>query len=93
MSVIRAVLERGQHVRMTANGSSMLPFIHNGDVVELEPIRSSLTIGDIVLTQISAERYVLHRIVQVKEDIFFLRSDAQEHSEGPLTLCNVLGKE
>ena len=56
MPVIRAALERGQGVRMTANGSSMLPFIHDGETVELMPPRSSLIRGDIVLAQ-SAEDY------------------------------------
>ena len=91
MPVIRAALERGQSVRLTTNGSSMLPFIHDGETVELVPPRSSLMRGDIVLAQSAEDRYVLHRIVRVEGDAVYLSGDAQKHSEGPLPRQAVLG--
>ena len=91
MPVIRAGLERGQSVRLTTNGSSMLPFIHDGETVELVPPRSSIMQGDIVLAQSDEDRYVLHRIVQVETDVVYLRGDAQKHREGPLPRQAVLG--
>ncbi|MBU1050863.1 GNAT family N-acetyltransferase [Candidatus Bipolaricaulota bacterium] len=66
MPLIRAALERGQRVRMTVNGASMLPFIHNDDTVELEPLTSSLRLGDIVLAQNTCGCYVVHRVALVK---------------------------
>ena len=93
MPVICVALERGQRVRLTVNGSSMLPFIRNGDVVEFEPMRSMPTLGDILLVQYpSADRYVVHRVVGIEGDAFFLRGDAQKHREGPFTRRDVLGK-
>jgi hypothetical protein len=92
MHVIRSALERGQRVRLTVNGGSMMPFIRDGDVVELEPIRSLPRRGDVVLVQRTEERYVLHRVLQRADDAFFLRGDAQEYWEGPFTRGNVLGK-
>jgi hypothetical protein len=92
MPLIRAALERGQCVRLTANGSSMLPFIYNGETVELVPPRSSLMRGDIVLAQTAEDRYVLHRVVQIEGDAVFLRGDAQNHREGPLPRQAVLGR-
>jgi len=92
MPVIRAALERGQRVRMTANGSSMLPFIHDGDIVELEPISASPKIGDIVLAQNPGGGYVVHRVVRARGESFYLRGDAQTCSEGPLAPENMLGK-
>ena len=92
MPVIRASLERGQTVRMTVNGASMLPFIRNGDEVELEPIRSLPVKGDVVLAHCENGRYVLHRVVRVEGDEFFLRGDAQRHCEGPFVLGDALGK-
>ena len=94
MPIVRAALERGQRVRITANGSSMLPFIRDGDVVELEAIRSLPTLGDMVLVRCpgSVERYVLHRVVRIRGHEFLLRGDAQQSCEGPFRQNDVLGK-
>ncbi|WPD24687.1 MAG: S26 family signal peptidase [Candidatus Electrothrix scaldis] len=90
MPLIHAALKRGQHVRMTVNGSSMMPFLHDSDTVELKPARQ-LRLGDMVLVQ-SEERYVLHRIISINGASFFIRGDAQSWSEGPFTKENVLGR-
>jgi hypothetical protein len=92
MPVIRAAMEHGQRVRMTVNGSSMLPFIRDGEVVELEPIHPLPRMGDIVLLQCSEERYVLHRVVRMEGDALFLRGDAQRYCQGPFTQSDVLGR-
>lgn len=96
MPVIRASLERGQRVRMTVTGSSMLPFLRDGDVVELEPAPAP-RLGDLVLVQTippgAAERYVLHRIVRMdRGGVFRIRGDAQSRWEGPFTPDSVLGR-
>jgi ribosomal protein S18 acetylase RimI-like enzyme len=96
MPIIRAALERGQRVRMTVSGTSMLPFLRDNDVVELAPA-PALRPGSAVLVRIedrqgAAERYVLHRIVRMDgSGTFSIRGDAQRHSEGPFTSDAVLG--
>jgi len=92
MPVIRAALERGQTVRMTVTGSSMLPFIHNGDVVDLHPVSSLPKRGDVVLAKCRQGRYVLHRVIRLEGNMFFLRGDAQRHLEESLTARDVLGR-
>lgn len=92
MPVIHAALKRGQNVQMTANGCSMLPFLYDGDVVELEPMRFLPGPGDVVLVQCSEERYVLHRVVRLEGDGFFLRGDAQANCEGPFKCSDILGR-
>ncbi len=92
MPMIRASLEGGQNVRMTVNGASMLPFIRDGDVVDLEPIHSPPAKGDVVLVHCGHERYMLHRVVRVDGEAFFLRGDAQRHFEGPFTVRDALGR-
>lgn len=91
MPVIRAALARGQRVRMTVTGSSMLPFLRDSDVVELEPAPAP-RLGDMVLVQCTEERYVLHRVARVEGEALFLRGDAQRHCEGPFTPRDVLGR-
>lgn len=92
MPVIRAALERGQRVRMTVNGSSMLPFIRNDDTVELEPLTIPPCVGDIVLAQNGGGGYVVHRVIRIKGDNFYLRGDAQTCFEGPLEIEKIFGK-
>lgn len=92
MPIVRAALERGQRVRMTVNGSSMTPFIRDGDVVELEPLDAALTLGDIVLAESAAGHYVIHRIVRLVGDRVWLGGDAQTQREGPVPRQAVLGR-
>jgi signal peptidase I len=96
MPVIRAALMRNQHVRLTTTGSSMYPIIRSGEVVELEPLRHRPGVGDLVLAQcpttLEGERYVLHRIIRVQGEDFFLRGDAQNDCEGPFQQGDFLGR-
>jgi ribosomal protein S18 acetylase RimI-like enzyme len=92
MPLIRTALENGQRVRMTATGSSMLPFIRDNDTVELEPINRSPVLGDVVLALGPDGQYLLHRIVGIKGDGYFLRGDAQRHCEGPFLQSDLLGR-
>lgn len=92
MPVVRAALERGQRVRLTANGSSMIPFIRDRDVVELEPLRCAPQPGDVVLAEEADGRYVVHRIVRVRGETLLLRGDAQRRCEGPFASDAVLGR-
>ncbi|MCX7002962.1 MAG: GNAT family N-acetyltransferase [bacterium] len=91
MPVIRAALARGQCVRMTVNGTSMWPIIHDGDVVELAPQCAAPGRGDIVLAEAAPARYVVHRVVRVHGACVWLRGDAQTHREGPLALHDLFG--
>ncbi len=96
MPLVKGALERGQKVRLTVSGSSMLPLLVNDDVVEIEPVIHT-RIGDMVLVQVNSkvpeERYVLHRIVRISDDSqVFIRGDAQNKSEGPFSGEAILGK-
>ena len=91
MPIIKAGLKRGQSVRLTVNGCSMIPFIYNGDVAEIEPVKK-LHCGDIVLAEPSTGHFVIHRIVRVNKGKFWLRGDAQRDCEGPIMEQAVMGK-
>ena len=93
MPIVCMALERGQRVRLTLNGSSMLPFIIDGDVVELEPMRSMPMLGDILFVRCACiGREVVHRVVELKGDTFFLRGDMQARCKVPFTEKNIIGK-
>ena len=92
MAIVLAALERGQRVRLTANGCSMTPFIRSGDIVELQPAPAGPQIADIVLARSAEGYYVIHRISHVQGDNVWLRGDAQEQRSGPFPRQAVLGK-
>lgn len=69
-------------VPVPVTGSSMVPFLHNGDMVYLDLPDTPLKRGDIVLYTRSGGQYVLHRIIRVCGDgSFVLVGDAQEERE------------
>lgn len=63
-------------------GSSMTPFLHNGDTAYLDLPDTPLKKGDIVLYTRPGGRYILHRIVKVNRDgSFLMLGDAQTDLE------------
>ena len=91
MPIIRAALERGQRVRMTVNGRSMLPFIRDGDVVEIAPMPPTPTLGSVVLARLSGERYPLHRLVAQCGAAWLLRGDNCGVPDGMVPCENLVG--
>jgi ribosomal protein S18 acetylase RimI-like enzyme len=91
LPVVRAALARGQHVRMTVNGNSMWPVIHDADSVEIRPQRGAPARADVVLAESAPARYVVHRVARVQHDGLWLCGDAQPRAEGPVPVQQVLG--
>ncbi len=91
MPVICAALERGQQVRLTATGSSMQPFLFDGDVIALEACPWP-KVGDIVLVRGATGRLVLHRVARRVDDAFYVVGDAQREQEGPFGRRALLGR-
>lgn len=82
--ILDTALARGARARLTVTGSSMQPFLREGDVVELHaPDAKRVHPGDLVLIQRSDTTYVLHRVARVVGDAFWLLGDAQTDCEGP----------
>ncbi len=61
-SLTNEILARGQSVQFVARGSSMWPFIIDGDTVGLDPFVGQPKIGDVVLLTTTVAG-PLHRIV------------------------------
>lgn len=94
MPLIEHALSRNQPVRMTVHGLSMVPFIFNGDTIDIEPAKAPLLSGEIVLARHAQEQFVVHRIVRITGGRFFLRGDAHTFSqeEGPIRSEDIIGR-
>lgn len=65
MPLIRESLQKGQPVRFSPKGTSMLPMLRQGiDSVVLSPLSGTLKKYDLPLYQRQNGQYVLHRIVR-----------------------------
>lgn len=85
LSVVRELVNEGKSVPVLVSGSSMTPFlIHARDTVVLAPIDRKLRKGDVVCFQRSDGRFVLHRIIYVKPEGYYLVGDHQTWIEGPV---------
>ncbi len=78
LDMICDLLKAGETASIPVSGSSMTPFLHNGDTVFLQAPEKPLKKGDIVLYTRPTGQYVLHRIVRRRADgSFLVAGDAQ----------------
>jgi hypothetical protein len=77
------LLRQGEHaVPIPVVGSSMVPFLVNGDTVYLDVPDTPIKRGDILLYTRASGMYVLHRVFRVNPDGSFLMvGDAQTELE------------
>lgn len=77
MPLIRERLAAGQTVRyLPFRGVSMLPMLRQGkDAVEVGPVAGKLKKYDIPVYQYPSGKYVMHRIVGVKQDYYVCLGD------------------
>ena len=77
MPLIRERLAAGQRVRyLPFRGVSMLPMLRQGiDTVELAPLPEKLQKYDLPVYQYPSGKYVMHRIVRVRENDYICLGD------------------
>ncbi|MGN0468822.1 MAG: nucleotidyltransferase family protein [Acutalibacteraceae bacterium] len=75
----------GKQVKLIVTGHSMTPFLADGrDEVLLEKMKEKPRVGDIVFYRRKNGRFILHRVVKIKENCFYAVGDAQSIKEGPI---------
>lgn len=85
VSVLRELVEQGREVSLIISGSSMSPFlIHERDVICFKKPDRELRRGDMVFYQRDSGQFVMHRILRVKPEGFYIIGDAQTEIEGPV---------
>lgn len=76
------MLEEGHTVTIPLHGNSMRPFLQNGrDKAELVLANGQFEVGDVVLAEITAGYFVLHRIIAIDNDDITLLGDGNLKNE------------
>jgi signal peptidase I len=91
--ILTAVLEKGSSFRFLAKGFSMAPFIRDGDVITLAPVRDRPPgIGSVVaFFHPQFEKIMVHRVVGKKDGAYLIRGDNSPASDGDISRDHVLG--
>jgi len=91
-SITQEVRSRGRALRFRAKGGSMSPFIRNGDVVEVVPVKGKINLGDIILYRPSYGNPTVHRVIQRSKENIITKGDSVSSSDQPLLSRHVLGR-
>lgn len=94
LELMRAVLGRNVPFRFRARGSSMHPFVRDGDVVTVEPASSArMRPGDIAaFTDPDTGRLTVHRVATIRGGSFLMKGDNVEFIDGEIPRSSVLGR-
>jgi phage repressor protein C with HTH and peptisase S24 domain len=90
---MRAVLDKGKPVRFEARGTSMHPFIQDGDVVTVVPLAGpDPRPGDVTAFVHAATGGVrVHRVVKVDAGRYLLKGDNALDGDGAVSRDMILG--
>ena len=95
-ALAKQVLSSGHGIRFRARGFSMRPFIHDGDLLEVQTLEHRpVERGDILLFECN-QRMVVHRVVespsQDGEGRLLTQGDARLVPDGAVPLGDVFGR-
>ena len=93
VEVMNVAFEKNLKFEMPVNGTSMLPFIHAGDLVTLEKITNSqIKKKDVIFYKRDNGQYVLHRVYKIKNNCLFILGDNQLNIEKNIRYDQVIAK-
>jgi hypothetical protein len=91
--LMTAVLDRGKAFRFRARGASMSPFVKDGDVITVDPLRGRRPPRGSVVAFLHPKtgRLAVHRIVGRGPDGYLVRGDNTDVADGTLPDGRILG--
>lgn len=85
MTVLQGLIEEGKEVGLLISGDSMAPFLaHQRDYIYFKSPDRELKKGDMVFYRRMTGQYIMHRILDVKPEGYYMIGDNQMQVEGPL---------
>lgn len=94
VDLIITVLEKGKAFRFQAKGSSMTPFIKDGDVITLERIQGGkIRRGDVVaVISPTPGNLRVHRVVKISKGSYIIKGDNAGGIDGTFDIAQILGR-
>jgi hypothetical protein len=95
LELMQAVLARGVPFRFCARGWSMAPFIQDGDVITVSPLRDALPgVGEVVaFARPEGGNLVVHRVVARRGQGAFVQGDCvAKYADGIIPAQNLIGR-
>jgi ribosomal protein S18 acetylase RimI-like enzyme len=93
LELLRGMAERGVPLRTPVRGFSMTPFIRDGDVVTVAPLRGEPSVGQVVAVALPRDgRMALHRVIARRGDRWLVRGDNCPEADGDFDLDALVGR-
>ncbi|MCA0756742.1 hypothetical protein KP806_16925 [Paenibacillus sp. N4] len=93
---LKQIIHKNGRIELPAQGSSMFPFIRNGNLCSFRPVgESRVSVGDILLFRSASSRLVAHRLHSVVyrdgESLYICKGDANLGYDEPIRAEQMLG--
>lgn len=88
--LVEDLLSDGLEVHLRVSGWSMKPCVRSGSVLRFSAASSPI-VGDVVLTRLSNDALVAHRVIQIEGDWIRTKGDACRTPDAPIRSSQVLG--
>ena len=94
LDLTQTVLAKGARFRFYARGSSMYPFIKNGDLITISPLSDApLRPGDIVaFARLETGKLVVHRVIRRMGNFFSIKGDNAPGDGEIVPRAKILGR-
>lgn len=92
-AILQAVTSQGAFLRTTVRGTSMTPFIRDGDVLTIAPMDGySPHVGDVVaFIKPGTDRMAIHRLIASESDGWLVRGDNCTEPDGVIVRKDMIG--
>lgn len=90
--IMAMVLAKGAPFRFQANGFSMSPFIHDGDLITIAPTPTRIRFGDVVaFINPCRDRLTVHRVVHISRIGYLIQGDNSPEPDGCVSRTEIIG--
>lgn len=91
--LMEAVLEKNVPLRFSASGSSMTPFIRDGDAITVAPSPLRLRPGDVVaFVNVRSNQLMVHRIIHASPAGYLIKGDNNSVPDGLMPASSIIGR-
>ncbi|NOY64974.1 MAG: signal peptidase I [Nitrospirae bacterium] len=92
LSIAEILMQEGRSFSFRVKGLSMSPFISNGDIVTIQPLKGTVRTGDVLLVKNSFGLPVIHRVIKKTGSEVVTKGDASVEPDEPVAYDKIVGK-